>query len=205
MTGPPLIVATSILSMHSFGTLMRFIWRSSRRAAVFVVGVVLVAVGAVMFVTPGPGIVLVVAGLAVLATEFAWAEHLLDKAKDQAAKAGRSAQRVPGVAKVAAGAGRLVPQRWRRTVATSVVVTETTHDGVTATRTTFSSATITTLEGATAPGAGATGDTTRFDADAAGADADGADTAGSDTVIDVTRPDDIDVACPADTTGERGS
>ena len=74
--------------MHSFGTLMRFIWRSSKRAAVFVAGVALLVVGLIMFVTPGPGIVLVIAGLAVLATEFAWAEHLLDKAKEQAAKAG---------------------------------------------------------------------------------------------------------------------
>jgi uncharacterized protein (TIGR02611 family) len=100
--------------MHSFGTLMRFIWRSSKRAAVFVVGVALLVVGLIMFVTPGPGIVLVVAGLAVLATEFAWAEHLLDTAKEQAARAGRSAQRLPIVARMTAAARRLVPARWRR-------------------------------------------------------------------------------------------
>ena len=116
--------------MHSLGTLLRFIWRSSKRAAVFVLGVALLIVGLIMFVTPGPGIVLVVAGLAVLATEFAWAEHLLDKAKKQAARAGQSAQRVPGVAQATAAAGKLVPGRWRRTTATSVVVTETTVDGV---------------------------------------------------------------------------
>jgi uncharacterized protein (TIGR02611 family) len=106
--------------MHSFGTLMRFIWRSGKRAAVFVVGAGLLTVGLIMFVTPGPGIVLVVAGLAVLATEFAWAEHLLDKAKEQAARAGQSAQRLPGVAKVTATAGRLVPRRWRRATVTAV-------------------------------------------------------------------------------------
>ena len=37
--------------MHSFSTLMRFIWRSSKRAAVFVLGVALLAVGLVMFVS----------------------------------------------------------------------------------------------------------------------------------------------------------
>lgn len=100
--------------MQSFSTVMRFIWRSSRRAAVFVAGVALLGVGVVMFVTPGPGIVLVVAGLAILATEFAWAEHLLDKAKESATKAGRSAQRVPGVSHVAGAAKRLVPGRFRR-------------------------------------------------------------------------------------------
>jgi uncharacterized protein (TIGR02611 family) len=98
--------------MHSFGTLLRFIWRSSRRAAVFVIGVALLAVGLVMFVTPGPGIVLLVAGLALLATEFAWAEHLLDQAKRQASRAGQASQRVPGVAAVTTRARRLWP--WRR-------------------------------------------------------------------------------------------
>lgn len=100
--------------MHSVGTLMRFIWRSSKRAAVFVVGMALLVVGVIMFVTPGPGIVLVVAGLAVLASEFAWAEHLLDTAKEKAAHAGRSAQRLPGVSRVTSAAERLVPARWRR-------------------------------------------------------------------------------------------
>jgi hypothetical protein len=62
--------------------------------------------------------------LAVLATEFAWAEHLLDKAKEQAARAGQSAQRVPGVSRATAAAGRLVPRRWRRTTAPAVAVTD---------------------------------------------------------------------------------
>jgi uncharacterized protein (TIGR02611 family) len=100
--------------VHSFSTLLRFIWRSGRRAAVFVLGVVLVGAGVVMFVTPGPGIVLVVAGLAVLATEFAWAEHLLDRAKESAAKASRSAKRLPGVSTATAAARRVVPRRWRK-------------------------------------------------------------------------------------------
>jgi len=130
--------------MHSFGTLMRFIWRSSKRAAVFVLGASLLVVGFIMFVTPGPGIVLVVAGLAILATEFAWAEHLLDKAKEQAARAGESAQRVPGVSAATAAAGRLVPRRWRRTRVDGVVVTETTADGVVRARAAVVSTTVTT-------------------------------------------------------------
>lgn len=117
--------------MHSLGTLLRFIWRSGKRASVFVLGVALLTVGLIMFVTPGPGIVLVVAGLAVLATEFAWAEHLLDKAKKQAARAGQSAQRVPGVARATTVVGRLVPRRWRRTSVTPVTVAETTLTGTT--------------------------------------------------------------------------
>jgi uncharacterized protein (TIGR02611 family) len=94
--------------VHSLGTLLRFIWRSGKRAAVFVVGVALLAVGLVMFVTPGPGILLVVAGLAVLATEFAWAEHLLDTAKSQA---GKAAEKVPGGARARAALARFRPRR----------------------------------------------------------------------------------------------
>lgn len=151
--------------MHPLSTLVRFIWRSGKRATVLVVGLALVAVGFVMFVTPGPGIVLVVAGLAVLATEFAWAEHLLDKAKEQAARAGQSAQKVPGVSTVTTAAGRLVPRRWRRTTATSVVVAESTPEGVVVVEaTSVSSTTVTTTSGDlasrgaddTTPGAGAT-------------------------------------------------
>jgi len=73
--------------MHSFGEILRFIGRSSKRVAVAVVGAALVLAGLAMFVLPGPGILVVILGLAVLATEFVWAERLLDKAKEQATKA----------------------------------------------------------------------------------------------------------------------
>jgi uncharacterized protein (TIGR02611 family) len=96
--------------MEKVGALIRFIWRSSKRAVVFVVGVALLVVGLIMFVTPGPGIVLVIAGLAVLATEFAWAEHLLDKARESATKAGEAASdKIPGVARATAGIKRIWP------------------------------------------------------------------------------------------------
>jgi uncharacterized protein (TIGR02611 family) len=165
--------------MHSFSTLMRFIWRSGKRIAVFVLGVALLAVGLVMFVTPGPGIVLVVAGLAVLATEFAWAEHLLDKAKQQAARAGQSAQRVPGVAAVTQRAGRLVPQRWRRTVATGVVVSEQTVDGVDIAHTTVAAVSITELDGGPAVPADRPGDVPGAPAEVRRTDAEPGGEAGS--------------------------
>lgn len=79
--------------MHSLPDLLKWIWRSTRRVVVFVVGVALVAVGVAMFVLPGPGIVVVLLGLAVLATEFVWAEIALDKAKAGATQAGTAAKR----------------------------------------------------------------------------------------------------------------
>lgn len=44
---------------------------------VAIVGSALVAVGILLLVLPGPGLLLIAAGLAVLATEFAWARALL--------------------------------------------------------------------------------------------------------------------------------
>jgi uncharacterized protein (TIGR02611 family) len=61
------------------------------RIAVFAVGMLLVIAGLVMFVTPGPGWLTVILGLAVLATEFSWARRILHwtrrKAEDASAKA----------------------------------------------------------------------------------------------------------------------
>ncbi len=51
-----------------------------------VVGFFLLAAGAVMLVTPGPGWVAIFAGLALLAREFEWARRLLDRAKQAFAK-----------------------------------------------------------------------------------------------------------------------
>jgi hypothetical protein len=52
--------------------------RHAWRGVVLVVGLVLIAAGLVMIVTPGPGIAAILAGLALLSTEFAWAKRLLN-------------------------------------------------------------------------------------------------------------------------------
>ncbi len=47
----------------------------AKRVGIAVAGGVLLGAGLVMMVTPGPGLLVMAAGLAVLATEFAWAER----------------------------------------------------------------------------------------------------------------------------------
>ena len=74
------------MDWHSPRDLIGFLLRSSKRIAVLVVGSALVLGGLAMLVLPGPGIVVVIIGLAVLATEFVWAERMLDRAKEQATK-----------------------------------------------------------------------------------------------------------------------
>jgi hypothetical protein len=58
--------------------------QSVKRFAVTILGVGLLLVGVGLMVLPGPGILLIVAGLAVLATEYVWAQRLLVRAKDRA-------------------------------------------------------------------------------------------------------------------------
>lgn len=58
----------------------------AKRFAVTIVGAALLLVGGALMVLPGPGILLIVAGLAVLATEYLWARTLMRRAKRQAQK-----------------------------------------------------------------------------------------------------------------------
>jgi uncharacterized protein (TIGR02611 family) len=52
-----------------------------RWLVIAILGVTLIALGIIFLVLPGPGIPLIIAGLAILATEFTWAEILLNKSK----------------------------------------------------------------------------------------------------------------------------
>jgi tellurite resistance protein TerC len=63
---------------------MTMLVQSARKIVVFVVGMSVVLVGIVMIVAPGPAIVVIPAGLAILATEFVWAQILLKRMKEKA-------------------------------------------------------------------------------------------------------------------------
>jgi tellurite resistance protein TerC len=58
--------------------------RLARKFGVTVGGGVLLLAGVAMLVLPGPGILVIIAGLAVLATEYAWAKRPLDAMRDRA-------------------------------------------------------------------------------------------------------------------------
>ena len=66
------------------------LWHHTRRTAVFVVGTAVALAGVAMLVLPGPGLLLIVAGLSILAVEFAWAARWRDQAKERAAAATRA-------------------------------------------------------------------------------------------------------------------
>ena len=55
-----------------------------KRFAVTILGVGLLLLGAAMMVLPGPGILVIVGGLALLATEYVWARKMLKTARAKA-------------------------------------------------------------------------------------------------------------------------
>lgn len=63
-----------------------------KRIAVGVIGGVVTVVGVVALVAPGPGWLIIFAGLGILATEFAWAALVLEKAKKSATQVAQRAR-----------------------------------------------------------------------------------------------------------------
>jgi tellurite resistance protein TerC len=55
----------------------------AKRVIMIVVGFTVLAAGIAMIVLPGPAIVVIPIGLALLATEFLWARKLLDRVKER--------------------------------------------------------------------------------------------------------------------------
>ena len=72
---------------YELGRSENVVVRQAYRMIVLVVGMTIVVAGIAMFVLPGPGILVLIAGLAILATEFVWARFLLQRARRYAAKA----------------------------------------------------------------------------------------------------------------------
>jgi uncharacterized protein (TIGR02611 family) len=65
-------------------------YKMAKRIVICIVGGTVVLLGVVMMVTPGPGIPAILAGLAILGIEFAWARMWLKKAKAKAGEVARS-------------------------------------------------------------------------------------------------------------------
>jgi uncharacterized protein (TIGR02611 family) len=69
------------------GAVFRFVVRNRRRILISIAGFGLVALGLVLLVLPGPGFLLIIGGLALLASEYVWAQRALNYARRQAARA----------------------------------------------------------------------------------------------------------------------
>ena len=60
-----------------------WIYGHARRVIIFVIGSTVLLIGIAMIVLPGPAVVVIPLGLAILATEFVWAKRWLDFARRQ--------------------------------------------------------------------------------------------------------------------------
>lgn len=111
-SGPP--VGTSVRQRPSGGR-PAGVWRRRLtgtslgrvvyRVAVAVLGGAVVVVGLVLVPAPGPGWLVVFAGLTVLATEFAWARRLLAHARGRVARAAEWTARQRPVVRALLGLG----------------------------------------------------------------------------------------------------
>jgi len=70
------------------------LYKQIRRLAIFLIGISIVLIGCILFFTPGPAIVVIPIGLAILATEFIWAKKLLKKFKEKTSEFSKSAKNV---------------------------------------------------------------------------------------------------------------
>lgn len=70
-------------------------YRTARRIVIGVVGATVVLIGIIMLLTPGPGLVVIPLGLAILSLEFAWARLWLRRVRERLSEhtAGRRARR----------------------------------------------------------------------------------------------------------------
>jgi tellurite resistance protein TerC len=57
-------------------------YREARRIVVLVVGLTVVLIGIALLVLPGPGVILIILGLSILAIEFVWARRWLKRLKE---------------------------------------------------------------------------------------------------------------------------
>jgi uncharacterized protein (TIGR02611 family) len=89
---PPAAVIRSLLVFDDkhplFGT-----YKVAKRVAIGIVGGTVLLLGVIMMVTPGPGIAGILAGLGILAIEFAWARIWLKRVKTKSKEMAQSIMR----------------------------------------------------------------------------------------------------------------
>ncbi|HWL92681.1 MAG TPA: TerC/Alx family metal homeostasis membrane protein [Phycisphaerae bacterium] len=65
-------------------------FRQIKRGMIFLMGATVILIGIVMLVLPGPALLVIPAGFAILATEFVWAKKLLNRLKRKAMSVAKS-------------------------------------------------------------------------------------------------------------------
>jgi len=66
-------------------------YKLAKRIVITVIGGTILLGGLVMLITPGPGVIIILLGLAILAVEFAWARIWLKRVRHSVTPEGRRA------------------------------------------------------------------------------------------------------------------
>jgi tellurite resistance protein TerC len=89
----PAVVTCVVAGLTSVGVVDRRVkqtwtvtYRAAKRIVIAVIGATIVLLGVAMLVLPGPGLLTIVAGLAVLGLEFAFARRWLSRIKETTRK-----------------------------------------------------------------------------------------------------------------------
>jgi uncharacterized protein (TIGR02611 family) len=90
--GRSVAAASAAVRRRAYATTIgRILWR----IAITIVGVVVIIAGIILLPLPGPGWVVIFAGLGLLATEYDWARRLLRAARAKAAQLAAKVRRTP--------------------------------------------------------------------------------------------------------------
>jgi hypothetical protein len=65
---------------------MKFVVASLRKLIIAIIGGTVLLIGVALIVLPGPAFIVIPIGLAILATEFAWAQRAVARAKAMVGK-----------------------------------------------------------------------------------------------------------------------
>ncbi|MCO6436885.1 MAG: TerC/Alx family metal homeostasis membrane protein [Phycisphaerae bacterium] len=68
---------------HEIEEIVQYTWRQARKIVVIVIGSTVLLVGIALIVLPGPALVVIPIGLAILGTEFVWARRILKRMKEE--------------------------------------------------------------------------------------------------------------------------
>ena len=75
-----------------FRRLWHLTYRQARRVVILLVGTSVLLLGVALLLLPGPAIVVIPAGLAILSIEFAWARNFLDRVRREISERSRQAR-----------------------------------------------------------------------------------------------------------------
>ena len=70
---------------------MKILLTSLRKLVIAIIGGTVLLIGVALIVLPGPAFIVIPIGLAILATEFAWARSMVNRAKAMVGKKNGSA------------------------------------------------------------------------------------------------------------------